>query len=117
MDVGKRIQERREQLGMSQTQLAIKMGYSNRSAVSRAETSGDDIGTNRLKKFAEALNCSPAYLMGWEEIDKQKLELEHIGRISAYIDKFEMLTDKNKIVVDGLVDSLLKSQGGGSDEG
>ena len=66
MDVGKRIQYRREELGLSQAQLAKKMGYSNRSAISRAETAGDDIGANRVKKFAEALDCSPSYLMGWK---------------------------------------------------
>ena len=66
MDVGKRIQYRREELGLSQAQLAKKMGYSNRSAISRAETAGDDIGANRVKKFAEALECSPSYLMGWK---------------------------------------------------
>lgn len=67
--VGERIKKRREDLGLSQMQLAIKMGYNNRSAISRAETSGDDIGANRVKKFAEALNCTPAYLMGWKEVD------------------------------------------------
>ena len=67
--VGDRIKQRRETLGLSQMQLAIKMGYNNRSAISRAETSGDDIGANRVKKFAEALNCTPAYLMGWKDVD------------------------------------------------
>ena len=67
--VGERIKKRREDLGLSQMQLAIKMGYNNRSAISRAETSGDDIGANRVKKFAEALNCTPAYLMGWKDVD------------------------------------------------
>jgi len=67
--VGDRIKQRREALGLSQMQLAIKMGYNNRSAISRAETSGDEIGANRVKKFAEALNCTPAYLMGWKDVD------------------------------------------------
>ena len=67
--VGERIKKRREDLGLSQMQLAIKMGYNNRSAISRAETSGDEIGANRVKKFAEALNCTPAYLMGWKDVD------------------------------------------------
>ena len=99
MTVGQRIQERREQLGLSQTQLATRMGYSNRSAISRAETSGDEIGANRIKKFAEALNCSPSYLMGWEveaEDDTIILELyrnaddmtkEAVKRLLAYSEK------------------------------
>lgn len=65
MTVGERIKQRREELGLSQMQLAIRMGYKTRTAVSRAETSGDEIGAARVKKFAIALGVSPSYLMGW----------------------------------------------------
>lgn len=65
MTTGDRIKQRRIELGLTQDELAKKMGYSSKSAVSRTENSGDDIGVNRIKKFAEVLNTTPSYLMGW----------------------------------------------------
>lgn len=75
MTVGERIKQRREELGLTQMQLAYKMGYNTRSSISRTEQAGDDIGTNRIVKFAEALNVSPAYLMGWED-DKHNTRVD-----------------------------------------
>lgn len=88
MTVGERIKQRREELGLTQMQLAYKMGYNTRSSISRTEQAGDDIGTNRIVKFAEALNVSPAYLMGWEDgtgvdftvTDDEKLIIESYRR-------------------------------------
>ncbi len=70
-NIGERIKNRREELELSQTELAHRMGYSGKSAVSRAETSGDNVGTTRVCKFAHALKCSPSDLMGWT---KEKAE-------------------------------------------
>ena len=67
--VGERIKKRREDLGLSQMQLAIKMGYKSKSAICKVETVEDNITTDRIKDFAKALECSPAYLMGWKEVD------------------------------------------------
>lgn len=76
MTVGERIRQRREELGLTQMQLAYKMGYNTRSSISRTEQAGDDIGTNRIVKFAEALNVSPAYLMGWEDDKPPKTDYQ-----------------------------------------
>lgn len=65
MTVGDRIRDKRVELGMSQEELANKMGYSSKSAVSRTENAGDDIGRKRVIAFAEALGCEPSELMGW----------------------------------------------------
>lgn len=68
MTVSDRIRLRRIELGLSQDELARKMGYSSKSAVSRTENAGDDIGQKRIIAFANALNCTPSYLMGWTEV-------------------------------------------------
>lgn len=67
MTVGERIKNRRLELGMSQDELAAKMGYSGKTTISKAETCGDNITTTKIHKYADALNCSFSYLMGWEE--------------------------------------------------
>lgn len=106
--VGERIKERREQLNLTQTQLAIKMGYSNRSAISRAESAGDDIGANRVVKFAEALKCTPAYLMGWTE--NEAIQIEYSVDEKLLIDNYRKLDQETKAMVNRLLkyNELLK---------
>lgn len=66
MTVADRIKERREELHMSQTDLAKKCGYSDRTSISKIETSGNDITMKKIERVAKALNVTTAYLMGWE---------------------------------------------------
>ena len=67
MTVGERIKSRRLELGLSQEELAQKMGYPGKSSVCKAETASDNITTKKIRKFAKALECSESYLMGWTE--------------------------------------------------
>lgn len=67
MTIYDRIKARREELGMSQQQLADKIGYKSRSAINKIESGLRDINQTKIKAFAEALNTTPAYLMGWDE--------------------------------------------------
>ena len=43
MDIGERIKRRREELDMSQAELARKVGYSSRSTITRIERDGNGI--------------------------------------------------------------------------
>lgn len=51
---------------MSQEELSKKMGYSTRNAVYQFEKK-DNMKLSLIEKFAEALDTTPAYLMGWED--------------------------------------------------
>lgn len=62
-----RIRERREQLGMTQQDLADAVGYKTRSAINKIELGIRDISRQKVIDFANALNCSPSYLMGWTD--------------------------------------------------
>ncbi|EFG22724.1 DNA-binding helix-turn-helix protein [Veillonella sp. 3_1_44] len=66
-----RIRERRIQLGLSQEDLAIKMGYKSRSTINKIESGAVDIARNKIEKFAEVLNTTPAYLMDWNDTPKE----------------------------------------------
>ncbi len=66
MTIGERIRKRREELGLSQEELAVKMGYSGKSTVCKAETCGDNVTTSKVRRFADALGCSYWHLMGSE---------------------------------------------------
>lgn len=67
MQIGERIAKRRKELGLSQEQLAHRMGYKSKAAISKIETNVNDVTQTSVIKFAEALDTSVAYLMGWEE--------------------------------------------------
>lgn len=67
MTIYDRIKIRREELGMSQQDLAYKLGYKSRSAINKIESGLRGINQSKISDFAAALNTTPAYLMGWEE--------------------------------------------------
>ena len=65
MTVGERIKKRRIELGLTQSELAERMGYSSRAAICTVEKNKEDLTTARIRKYADALETTPAYLMGW----------------------------------------------------
>ena len=67
MTIGDRIRIRRTELGLTQSELAHRLGYTSRTSVCTIEKNKEDLTTTRVKKFADALETTPAYLMGWEE--------------------------------------------------
>lgn len=62
-----RIRERRKQLGMTQEELATKMGFKTKGSISKIEAGERNLPTSKIKQFAEVLDTTPAYLMGWED--------------------------------------------------
>jgi len=66
MTVGERIKQKRIDLGLSQDELAKKVGYKSRSSIQKIECARD-LPLNKVDKMAKALDCSPSYLMGWED--------------------------------------------------
>lgn len=63
--IGKRIMARRKELGMTQEELALKMGYKSKSTINKIEMGKNDIPQSKIANFAKALSTTPAYLMGW----------------------------------------------------
>ena len=70
MTIGERIRNRREQLNMSQDELAKKIGYKSRSSINKFETSRS-LPLDKIEVVAKALNCPPSYLMGWMDEDEK----------------------------------------------
>lgn len=65
MEIGDRIRERRKALGLTQTELAQRLGLTSKAAISTVENNKEDMTTERIRKYAAALNTTPQYLMGW----------------------------------------------------
>ncbi len=67
MELYQRIKARREELGMSQNELAKRLGYKDRSTIAKIEAGVNDITQTKIEAFAKALNTTASDLMGWEE--------------------------------------------------
>ena len=74
MEVGERIRIRREQLNMTQEELAQKVGYTSRSSVAKVESNANGMVQSKLVAFANALQTTPAYLLGWEDEDNKTVK-------------------------------------------
>ena len=81
--VGRRIKDRRIELGWTLGELAAKVGYSDNSTLSRVENGKTDMPLKKLDKIAQVLDVTPAYLIGFTEADipdglNKKLYLNYI---------------------------------------
>lgn len=65
---GERIKSRREELGLSQLELAEKVGYHGKSTICMIEQGKRAARRSLIEKLAEALQTTPGYLMGWERL-------------------------------------------------
>lgn len=76
-NVGDRIRDRRMMLKMTQEELAVKVGYKSKnkkSTINKIEKGINDLRRSKVTLYAQALQTSEAYLMGW--VDDPELTSE-----------------------------------------
>lgn len=97
--LGQLLKQRREALGLSQDELAMRLNYKSRSTIAKIESGANDIPQSKIKAFADALNTTPAYLMGWvdnKEIIKQDPETTVSKNESKLLTNYNNLNDVGK---------------------
>lgn len=108
MTIGQRIKQRREELGLSQQELATRLGYKSKVSISNVENDRDDMTTTRVQKYAKALETTSAYLMGWDEVADikldfgttiEKLEQHSVEYLHNYVDCFNRAAIKELLNV------------------
>ncbi len=109
MSTSEKLKNRRKELGLTMLEIAQKVGVSE-ATVSRWE-SGDiaNMRRDKIASLANALNVTPAYIMGWDEkIPPEKSEeieegivLHRDGKTSTY----RMSKDKLK-TIEALLEQL-----------
>ena len=72
IELYKNIRLKREQLGMSQDDLAGLVGYTSRTSIAKIEGGKIDLPQSKVELFARALHTTPAELLGLE-MQKQTL--------------------------------------------
>ena len=99
--IGQRIRMRREQLHITQTQLADLTGFADKTAISKIENGKTDLNQTKIKAFSEALHTTPAYLMGW--IDTPTPTGTQEERLLVY---FRALSDAQKDAVMAMLKTM-----------
>ena len=106
MTVADKIRTRREELGLSQEELAKKLGLKSRSSITRLEKSGDDISMKDVERLSEALDCSKLYLMGWQDDPK----MTGTEQEQQFVALYSQLNERDKALIDGMLTTLVSKQ-------
>lgn len=73
MTIGQRVKLRREELGLSQEELAKRIGYKSKTSINKIELDFRNLTQSKIKAIADALDTTPSYIMGWdEEVEEAK---------------------------------------------
>ncbi len=108
----RRIVMRREELRMSQAQLATLLGYTSRTTISRFENGTLPLHPSKIYKFAVALQTTPEYLLHLtddvESVNADKITEETtdpvVSKLIAYCKQLqrkeqEMLLDFAELII------------------
>ncbi len=99
--IGKKVKMRREELGLTQEELAKKLGYKSKSTINKIEKDINDVNQTNLSRLASALDVDATYFIEGETPDED---------ITAFIETYTKLSDDNKAQVMSYMRFLLKEE-------
>lgn len=85
LKVANRIKNLRIQKGLSQDELALKMGYRTRSSINKIEKGLNIVPLKKLEKLAKILGTTTDYLINGNQSNNL---LDHFNAVSDYMDKY-----------------------------
>lgn len=96
MTLGEKVKLKREELNLSQEELAEKMNYKSKTSIHKIEVGITDLPLSKVKELAAVLKTTPAYLMGWEEDKSQEKENNIFSQLTteelAKLEKFNNMS-------------------------
>ncbi len=112
--MAKRIKERRIKYGLTQEELAEKLGL-KKSAIAKYENGRvENIKRTTIEEMAKIFECNPSYLMGWAESDSTKSSTSKQPNISfieqKMLSSFSQLNGANQKKSINYTNSLLSAQ-------
>ena len=117
-NVGQNIAAARKRAGMTQEELASRVGYKTKSAINKIELGIRDLPQKKIAAFADALGVTPGHLMGWDQ--KPAEELQGMGALAAEVimdqDAMEMvreymqLSEVDRYTVRLVISSIMAKQ-------
>lgn len=109
MTIGERIRSRREELHLSQEELAKRLGYKSRSSINKIELGLYNLKQSKIKAIADALETTPSYIMGWED-EKAPASIEEDERVREFISLFSRLTEEQQKMIVAQIKGILAEQ-------
>lgn len=109
--IGERIKIRREELGLTQDELAQKLGYKSRSSINKIELGNHNLTQRKIKLIADVLSVTPDYIMGWDKsIEQITKEIEEIydSLTSELFDLITKLNRDQKIELKGVIKQMIR---------
>ena len=114
MKIGDRIKQRREELNLSQEELAKRLGYKSRSSINKIENDASGLPQHKIAAIAKALLTTPSYIMGWEEqiennpeeVAEKHVEMLTDADLLEVYEYFKVLDEKKRQIVKDLVRNL-----------
>lgn len=101
MEIYERIKQLRLEKGWTQTDLALRTGYSDKSSIAKLEKGIGDLTASKVSQFAKAFGVSSAYLIDGKEEDlfaeftemDDEQQKEFLKRVITYM---ELMNDAKK---------------------
>lgn len=104
LEIYNNIKRYRKRLGMTQSELAERMGYADKSMISRVEQGKIDLTQSRVVAFANVLHVTPSELLGDDGINYDNREWID-G--SDLLEKLKKLSKDDLALIESMVDNLL----------
>ena len=115
MTIGERIKIRRKEMKLSQRDLAKLIGYADHSTITKIEAGKVDLPQSKIEQFAEVLNVSIPYIMGWQEVQKKNdtltdivLKLRSDDELLSLVNNITQLNPEQLASVKQVVNVMLK---------
>lgn len=86
------IKARRMELGLTQDELARKLGYADKSMIAKIESGKVDLAQSKILAFAKALGTTPSILMGWDDDPAEDTDALMAALERAFNERPEMRT-------------------------
>ena len=100
----KKVKARREELGLTQEELAKRLGYKSKSTINKIELDINDVSQSKLIKLSDALGVDPTYFIDIETPT-------HSGdNLLAYADAFSKLSDNGQTQALKYIEFLLNQE-------
>lgn len=117
LEIYTNIKKRRKELGYTQTELANKLGYADKSMIAKIEKGQIDLPQSKIMAFAKALETDARILMGDDGIvtDKQPTYNVFVSTNEKnLLDIYRDLDDKGQHTVDTVTQMEYERVKGGS---
>lgn len=104
MKLYENIKIRRKELGLTQSDLANKMGYAGKSMISRIERGDVDLSESKIIEFAKILETTPQALMGWDIpediVNEYRVSVDHLAEELTAADHLQIALSKDSVIGD-----------------